>query len=97
MCFADTYLLSEGPESYHYLSQSGCVQDSSLDDKQLFDSVMVRRFLFHGYCLVLNPRGRHLSLYHACNSASQRAQELQGNMSQESGRGERGDGGAFER
>nr|XP_043875706.1 unconventional myosin-X isoform X2 [Solea senegalensis] len=36
----DMYLLSEGPESYHYLSQSGCVQDSSLDDKQLFDSVM---------------------------------------------------------
>ncbi|MEQ2276852.1 Unconventional myosin-X [Xenotaenia resolanae] len=36
----DTYLLSEGPESYHYLSQAGCVQDSSLDDKQLFNSVM---------------------------------------------------------
>lgn len=36
------YLLSEGAESYHYLSQSGCVQDNSLDDKQLFDSVMVR-------------------------------------------------------
>uniref|UniRef100_A0A667ZCG9 Myosin X, like 1 n=1 Tax=Myripristis murdjan TaxID=586833 RepID=A0A667ZCG9_9TELE len=36
----DMYFLSEGPESYHYLSQSGCVQDSSLDDKQLFDSVM---------------------------------------------------------
>uniref|UniRef100_A0A673CT49 Myosin X, like 1 n=1 Tax=Sphaeramia orbicularis TaxID=375764 RepID=A0A673CT49_9TELE len=36
----DMYLLSEGPESYHYLSQAGCVQDSSLDDKQLFDSVM---------------------------------------------------------
>ncbi|KAM9803310.1 unconventional myosin-X [Syngnathus typhle] len=36
----DMYLLSDGPESYHYLSQSGCVQDSSLDDKQLFDSVM---------------------------------------------------------
>ncbi|KAK2839710.1 hypothetical protein Q5P01_013450 [Channa striata] len=36
----DMYLLSEGPESYHYLSQSGCVQDSSLNDKQLFDSVM---------------------------------------------------------
>ncbi|XP_061925994.1 unconventional myosin-X isoform X2 [Entelurus aequoreus] len=36
----DMYLLSEGPESYHYLSQSGCMQDSSLDDKQLFDSVM---------------------------------------------------------
>uniref|UniRef100_A0AAX7UP92 Myosin X, like 1 n=1 Tax=Astatotilapia calliptera TaxID=8154 RepID=A0AAX7UP92_ASTCA len=29
-----------GPESYHYLSQSGCVKDSSLDDKQLFNSVM---------------------------------------------------------
>lgn len=39
---AETYLLSEGPESYHYLSQSGCVQDNSLDDKQLFDGVMVR-------------------------------------------------------
>ncbi|XP_068602601.1 unconventional myosin-X [Brachionichthys hirsutus] len=37
---SDTYLLSEGPESFHYLSQSGCVQDTSLDDKQLFDSVM---------------------------------------------------------
>ncbi|MEQ2294642.1 hypothetical protein AMECASPLE_005991, partial [Ameca splendens] len=36
----DTYLLSEGPESYHYLSQAGCVQDRSLDDKQLFNSVM---------------------------------------------------------
>nr|XP_057937730.1 unconventional myosin-X [Doryrhamphus excisus] len=36
----DMYLLSEGPESYHYLSQSGCMQDSSLDDKQLFNSVM---------------------------------------------------------
>ncbi|XP_028992569.1 unconventional myosin-X [Betta splendens] len=36
----DTYLLCEGPESYHYLSQSGCVHDSSLNDKQLFDSVM---------------------------------------------------------
>lgn len=43
------YLLSEGPESYHYLSQSGCVKDSSLDDKQLFNSVMVRmkRTLVH--------------------------------------------------
>ncbi|KAM3862134.1 LOW QUALITY PROTEIN: unconventional myosin-X [Diretmus argenteus] len=36
----DMYFLSEGPESYHYLSQSGCMQDSSLDDKKLFDSVM---------------------------------------------------------
>lgn len=44
-CFADLYLLSESPESYHYLSQSGCVQNSSLDDKQLFDSVMVRTLL----------------------------------------------------
>ena len=43
MCVADMHLLSEGPESYHYLNQSGCVHDSSLDDKQLFDGVMVRR------------------------------------------------------
>lgn len=42
VCVADLYLLSEGPEWYHYLSQSGCVQDGSLDDQQLFDSVMVR-------------------------------------------------------
>ncbi|KAG9349282.1 hypothetical protein JZ751_027725 [Albula glossodonta] len=33
----ELYFLSE-PESYHYLSQSGCVRDKSLDDKQLFDS-----------------------------------------------------------
>uniref|UniRef100_A0A3B4V1M0 Unconventional myosin-X-like n=1 Tax=Seriola dumerili TaxID=41447 RepID=A0A3B4V1M0_SERDU len=26
--------------SYHYLSQSGCVKDSSLDDKQLFDCAL---------------------------------------------------------
>ncbi|KAJ8256046.1 hypothetical protein COCON_G00199100 [Conger conger] len=35
----ELYFLSE-PESYHYLTQSGCVRDKSLDDKQLFDSVM---------------------------------------------------------
>uniref|UniRef100_A0AAR2KG04 Myosin X, like 1 n=1 Tax=Pygocentrus nattereri TaxID=42514 RepID=A0AAR2KG04_PYGNA len=34
------YLLLDSPEAYHYLSQSGCVQDGSLDDKQLFLSVM---------------------------------------------------------
>lgn len=45
LCVADMYLLSEGPESYHYLSQAGCVQDSSLDDKQLFDFVMVSQFV----------------------------------------------------
>uniref|UniRef100_A0A8C4S127 Unconventional myosin-X-like n=1 Tax=Erpetoichthys calabaricus TaxID=27687 RepID=A0A8C4S127_ERPCA len=37
---AGLYFLSE-PESFHYLSQSGCVKDKSLDDKQLFNSVMV--------------------------------------------------------
>ncbi|KAG9271763.1 unconventional myosin-X-like [Astyanax mexicanus] len=36
----ELYLLLDSPEAYHYLSQSGCVQDSSLDDKQLFLSVM---------------------------------------------------------
>uniref|UniRef100_A0A4W5LKK6 Myosin motor domain-containing protein n=1 Tax=Hucho hucho TaxID=62062 RepID=A0A4W5LKK6_9TELE len=38
----ELYFLSEGPESYHYLSQSGCVNDRSLDDLKLYDSVMVR-------------------------------------------------------
>uniref|UniRef100_A0A665WV33 Unconventional myosin-X-like n=1 Tax=Echeneis naucrates TaxID=173247 RepID=A0A665WV33_ECHNA len=33
-------LYIRGPESYHYLSQSGCVQDNSLDDKQLFDCAL---------------------------------------------------------
>ncbi|KAG7330718.1 hypothetical protein KOW79_004687 [Hemibagrus wyckioides] len=36
----DMYLLLDSPEDYHYLRQSGCVQDGSLDDKQLFLSVM---------------------------------------------------------
>ncbi|KAJ3591740.1 hypothetical protein NHX12_006872 [Muraenolepis orangiensis] len=36
----DMYYLCEGPESYHYLTQSGCVKDVSLDDRNLFDSVM---------------------------------------------------------
>uniref|UniRef100_A0AAZ3QLU0 Uncharacterized protein n=1 Tax=Oncorhynchus tshawytscha TaxID=74940 RepID=A0AAZ3QLU0_ONCTS len=37
---AGLYFLSEGPESYHYLSQSGCVKDRSLDDLKLYDSFM---------------------------------------------------------
>ncbi|XP_062383564.1 unconventional myosin-X [Sardina pilchardus] len=36
----ETYFLTEPPESFHYLSQSGCMKDRSLDDKQLFDSVL---------------------------------------------------------
>ncbi|XP_071196791.1 unconventional myosin-X-like [Salvelinus alpinus] len=36
----ELYFLSEGPESYHYLSQSGCVKDRSLDDLKLYDSFM---------------------------------------------------------
>uniref|UniRef100_A0A8B9I0W4 Myosin X, like 3 n=1 Tax=Astyanax mexicanus TaxID=7994 RepID=A0A8B9I0W4_ASTMX len=36
----ELYLLLDSPEAYHYLSQSGCVQDSSLDDKQLFLSAL---------------------------------------------------------
>ncbi|XP_028848174.1 unconventional myosin-X isoform X2 [Denticeps clupeoides] len=36
----ELFLLGEAPECYHYLSQSGCVKDRSLDDKQLYDSVM---------------------------------------------------------
>ncbi|XP_031414316.1 unconventional myosin-X isoform X2 [Clupea harengus] len=36
----ETYFLSDLPESFHYLSQSGCVKDRSLDDKQMYDSIM---------------------------------------------------------
>ncbi|KAK6315512.1 hypothetical protein J4Q44_G00150410 [Coregonus suidteri] len=36
----ELYFLSEGPESYRYLSQSGCVKDRGLDDLQLYDRVM---------------------------------------------------------
>ncbi len=35
------YMLADSPEAYHYLNQSGCVKDRSLDDKHLYDSVMV--------------------------------------------------------
>lgn len=56
-CFPDMYLLSESPESYHYLSQSGCVQDSSLDDKQLFHSVMVKTFSSPVTVCVKTPEG----------------------------------------
>ncbi|XP_070969378.1 unconventional myosin-X-like [Oncorhynchus clarkii lewisi] len=36
----ELYFLDDPPESFHYLSQSGCLKDKSLDDKQLFNSVM---------------------------------------------------------
>uniref|UniRef100_A0A672T755 Unconventional myosin-X-like n=1 Tax=Sinocyclocheilus grahami TaxID=75366 RepID=A0A672T755_SINGR len=36
----EMYMLADSPEAYHYLSQSGCVKDRSLDDKHLYDSVM---------------------------------------------------------
>ncbi|XP_034050986.1 unconventional myosin-X [Thalassophryne amazonica] len=34
------YYLEDSPESFHYLSQSGCMKDKSLNDKELFNSVM---------------------------------------------------------
>lgn len=40
--FLETYFLEDSPELLHYLSQSGCVKDRSLDDKQLLDDVMVQ-------------------------------------------------------
>uniref|UniRef100_A0A674F0D3 Myosin X, like 1 n=1 Tax=Salmo trutta TaxID=8032 RepID=A0A674F0D3_SALTR len=36
----ELYFLDDPPESFHYLNQSGCLKDKSLDDKQLFNSVM---------------------------------------------------------
>uniref|UniRef100_A0A669C7U1 Myosin X, like 1 n=2 Tax=Oreochromis niloticus TaxID=8128 RepID=A0A669C7U1_ORENI len=37
---ASLYFLEDPAESYHYLSQSGCLKDKSLNDKELFNSVM---------------------------------------------------------
>lgn len=37
----DLYFLEDSPELFHYLSQSGCLKDKSLNDKELFNSVMV--------------------------------------------------------
>ncbi|CAB1427869.1 unnamed protein product, partial [Pleuronectes platessa] len=34
------YFLEEPAESFHYLRQSGCLKDKSLNDKELFNSVM---------------------------------------------------------
>ncbi|XP_015248205.1 PREDICTED: unconventional myosin-X-like isoform X2 [Cyprinodon variegatus] len=34
------YFLEEPAESFHYLSQSGCLKDKSLNDKELYNSVM---------------------------------------------------------
>ncbi|XP_059427494.1 unconventional myosin-X [Carassius carassius] len=36
----ETYFLEDSAELFHYLSQSGCVKDRSLHDKQHFDDVM---------------------------------------------------------
>ncbi|KAI7808580.1 putative unconventional myosin-X [Triplophysa rosa] len=36
----EMYMLADSPDAYHYLNQSGCVKDRSLDDKQLYASVM---------------------------------------------------------
>ncbi|KAK7168851.1 hypothetical protein R3I93_004987 [Phoxinus phoxinus] len=36
----EMYMLADSPEAYHYLNQSGCVKDRSLNDKHLYDSVM---------------------------------------------------------
>jgi len=38
------YMLADSPEAYHYLNQSGCVKDRSLNDKHLYDSVMVSKY-----------------------------------------------------
>ncbi|KAA8577937.1 hypothetical protein FQN60_008770, partial [Etheostoma spectabile] len=34
------YFLEDRPEAFHYLSQSGCMKDKSLNDKELYNSVM---------------------------------------------------------
>uniref|UniRef100_A0AAX7SPW5 Myosin X, like 1 n=1 Tax=Astatotilapia calliptera TaxID=8154 RepID=A0AAX7SPW5_ASTCA len=42
---ASLYFLEDPAESYHYLSQSGCLKDKSLNDKELFNSVMALKVL----------------------------------------------------
>uniref|UniRef100_A0A8D3B7F9 Myosin X, like 1 n=1 Tax=Scophthalmus maximus TaxID=52904 RepID=A0A8D3B7F9_SCOMX len=39
------YFLEDPAESFHYLSQSGCLKDKSLNDKELFNSVMALKVL----------------------------------------------------
>uniref|UniRef100_A0A8B9L2Q6 Myosin X, like 1 n=1 Tax=Astyanax mexicanus TaxID=7994 RepID=A0A8B9L2Q6_ASTMX len=41
----ETYFLEDPPESFYYLNQSGCLKDRSLDDKQLYDSVMALKVM----------------------------------------------------
>jgi len=41
---SEMYMLADSPEAYHYLNQSGCVKDRSLNDKHLYDSVMVSKY-----------------------------------------------------
>lgn len=35
------YFLEDSAELFHYLSQAGCLKDKSLNDKELYNSVMV--------------------------------------------------------
>uniref|UniRef100_A0A8C2WQY0 Myosin X, like 1 n=1 Tax=Cyclopterus lumpus TaxID=8103 RepID=A0A8C2WQY0_CYCLU len=39
------YFLEDPAESFHYLSQSGCLKDKSLNDKELYNSVMALKVL----------------------------------------------------
>uniref|UniRef100_A0A8C5FS54 Myosin X, like 1 n=1 Tax=Gadus morhua TaxID=8049 RepID=A0A8C5FS54_GADMO len=41
----EQYFLGEPPESFHYLNQSGCIKDKSLNDKELYNSVMALKVL----------------------------------------------------
>lgn len=37
------------PENYHYLNQSGCVEDKTISDKESFREVIVSYFLIFPY------------------------------------------------
>lgn len=71
---SEMYMLADSPEAYHYLSQSGCVKDRSLDDKHLYDSVMVSQyFAFSVFDSILDSRTvaclRHTQRLMQCNWA----------------------------
>ena len=45
--FVDVLLLN-APEKYHYLKQSGCYGDPSINDKEDFNNVLVHHIIFGG-------------------------------------------------
>lgn len=52
--FIEEFYLSV-PENYHYLSQSGCVEDKTISDQESFREVIVSYFLIFPLLRVITP------------------------------------------